>query len=362
MKVLHINAGLEVGGAKTHILSLLSQFPSETAELLVLQEGSVSKDARMIGIKVNVLKQQSRYDLAILKKLAHFITENHFDVVHTHGARANLLVALIKKKIQSTWVVTVHSDPSLDFMDKRLKGYIFSFLNRWSLKKADKLITVTESLKVDLIEKGIPKKKIFVVYNGIIFDWEPITKQAHIVFTITCIARLHPVKAHAFLFESLKTSGIINFHLNIIGDGELREALEKKALSLGFKKQIQFHGQLDKIEIEHILKRTNLTVLASISEGFPLVLLESANQKVPFISTNVGDVARLVPNPSFSWLVPPQNASAFSKALKEAYELWSTNQLVEKGENLFQLASKEYSLKKMYLDTLSVYKNEQSLK
>lgn len=362
MKVLHINAGLEVGGAKTHILSLLSQFPPGTAELLVLEEGSISEETRMNGIKVHVMNQQSRYDLRVLKKLTSFINTNRFDVVHTHGARANLLVALIKNKIQSTWVVTVHSDPALDFMDKGLKGQIFSFLNQWSLKKADKLIIVTERFKEELIKKEIPEEKIVVVYNGIIFDEKFVVRQPNKVFIITCIARLHPVKAHAFLFDSIKISGLINFHLNIIGDGELKKELKKKALALGFKSQIEFHGQLETIEIENILKQTDLTILASISEGFPLVLLESANQKVPFISTNVGDVARLVPNSSFSWLVPPQNASAFSKALKEAYELWSTNQLAEKGENLFQLASKEYSLEKMYIDTLSVYKNEINLK
>lgn len=362
MKVLHVNAGLEEGGAKTHILSLLSQFPIGEVELLVLEEGSISKEARLIDIKVHVLNQQSRYDLTILKRLVKHIKDNHFDIVHTHGARANLLMALIKKKINVPWITTVHSDPVLDFMDKGIKGKVFSYLNIWSLKKADKLIVVTESLKVDLIKRGLSKQTIFVVYNGIIFDKGISKKQQNKAFTITCVARLHPVKAHEFLFESLKYSGLTDFHLNIIGDGELRKKLERKVSELDFEKLVQFHGTLEKRAIENILHQSDLTVLSSLSEGFPLVLLESANQKVPFITTDVGDCAKLVPDSSYGWVIPSQDKGAFSTALLEAHELWRSNKLVEKGKKLHHLASKEYSLREMYFNTLFVYKSKEAIK
>lgn len=355
MKVLHINAGLEEGGAKTHILSLLSQFPQEKVELLVLEEGSVAQEARLIGIKVCIVNQNSRYDLTILSEIINYIKRNQFDIVHSHGARANLLIALIKKKFSSTWIATVHSDPRLDFMDKGLKGRIFSSLNIWSLKKADKLIVVTDNIKKELIKSKVLSEKIFVVYNGIIFDGKPAIKNNHTLFTMTCIARLHPVKGHEFLLESLKSSELNNFRLNIIGEGKLREKLEKKVINLKLEKKVKFFGTLQKKEIEEVLQKTDLTVLTSLSEGFPLVLLESANQKVPFISTDVGDIARLVPNSSYGWLVPVNDQLAFTSALKEAYLLWQSNNLIEKGEKLFELASQEYSLNKIYLDTLDVY-------
>ncbi|WP_414838635.1 glycosyltransferase [Carnobacterium sp. TMP28] len=355
MKILHVNAGQEEGGAKTHILSLLSQFPPDTAELLVLEEGSVAKEARSMGLTLHVLNQRSRYDVTIINRLADFITSNQYDVVHTHGARANLFLALIKNKISSTWVSTIHSDPGLDFMDKGLKGTVFSLLNSWSFKKADQLIAVTEELKKTIIQKGISKERVYVIYNGIAFDNTIAKIHSQTVFTLTCIARLHPIKAHDFLLDSLKASSLSNFHLNIIGDGELRAALEQKVATLGFQDRVQFHGALEKKQIEDILHQTDATVLASLSEGFPLVLLESANQHVPFISTNVGDVAKLVPDPSYGWLVAVQDKTAYAAALKEAFLLWQSNDLAKKGENLFQLASKEYSLNKMYLETLAVY-------
>ncbi|MGB3161840.1 MAG: glycosyltransferase [Carnobacterium sp.] len=362
MKVLHINAGLEEGGAKTHIVSLLSQFPTKGVELLVFEEGFVAQEARLIGIKVHVVNQNSRYDLTIISKVINYIKTNHFDIVHSHGARANLVLALIKKKINSTWVATVHSDPRLDFMDKGLRGKFFSYLNIWSLKKADKLIVVTDDIKKELINSNISSEKIFIVYNGIIFDGKSVNKESNTLFTMTCVARLHPIKGHEFLLESISSSELSDFQLNLIGEGELKEKLRKRVRDLKLEEKVKFYGALQKSEIEKVLQKTDLTVLTSISEGFPLVLLESANQKIPFISTDVGNVARLVPNSSYGWLVPVNDYLAFSAALKEAYNLWQSNKLAEKGENLFQLASKEYSLNKVYLDTLNIYKDKDKFK
>ena len=355
MKVLHVNAGLEEGGAKTHILSLLSQFDVQTAELLVLEDGIVAKEARALGITVHTLGQESRYDLSILKKLVTFINTGHFDVVHTHGARSNLILSLIKRKIKAAWIITVHSDPKLDFVGKGIKGKIFSYLNVRSLKKADGLITVTEDFKKELTDIGISEKNIFVIYNGLVFDGQPTDKKEHSTFTISYIARLTPIKGHEFLFDSLKASSLKNVHVNIIGDGKLRKTLEQKAEELDLSKNIQFHGFLDKSAVEKVLQQTDLSVLASYSEGFPLALLESANQRVPFISTDVGDIAMLVPNETYGWLVHVGDQSAFAKALNEAYNDWHLGKLADKGEKLFQLASREFSQDRFYQETIAVY-------
>lgn len=137
MKVLHINAGLENGGGLTHIINLLTEARDEgdDFELLTLAEGPVAKAARIAGINTHVLGAQSRYDLNSLKKLTQFINAGHYDIVHTHGARANMFVSLIHKKITAIWCVTVHSDPYLDFEGRGIIGKIFTKLNLHALKK-----------------------------------------------------------------------------------------------------------------------------------------------------------------------------------------------------------------------------------
>ena len=124
MKVLHVNAGLENGGGLSHIVNLLTEAKQEGKdfELLTLAEGPVAQTAREQGIETHVLGANSRYDLASLKKLTRFINDGDYDIVHTHGARANLFLSLIHKKIKATWCITVHSDPYLDFAGRGTGG------------------------------------------------------------------------------------------------------------------------------------------------------------------------------------------------------------------------------------------------
>ncbi|MBT2731114.1 glycosyltransferase family 4 protein [Carnobacterium sp. ISL-102] len=356
MKVLHINAGLEDGGGKNHILSLLSQFDPTTAELLVMEDGIIAEEAKKLGIQVHTLKQQSRYDLSILKRLAQFINDHAFDIVHTHGARANFIFSMIRRKVAARWLITVHSDPTFDFMDRGIKGTLFTKLNLASLKKADHLIVVTDSLMQPLLELGIIPKKMTIIYNGLQF--EPNTAKTYAKndrFTLTCIARLHPIKGHDLLLESLHAAHFNDFRLNLVGDGDLKASLEKKAQQLNMQKNVHFLGFLNKPQVEETIAHSDITILASYNEGFPMVLLESANQKVPFIATDVGDIALLVPDESYGWCVPAKSVESLTGALNEAYTAWENNTLALKGERLYQLASKQFSLERFYQQTLALY-------
>ncbi len=172
MKVLHINAGLEKGGGLSHIVNLLTEAKRQNVdfELLTLADGPVAKAAKKAKIKTTILGAQSRYDLSVLKRLTRLINEGNFDIVHTHGARANLFVSMIKKQIKAKWIITVHSDPLKDFEGRGMIGNIFTKLNIMALKKADGIFAITQNFSDLLVEKvGIPKTKICVIYNGIFF-------------------------------------------------------------------------------------------------------------------------------------------------------------------------------------------------
>ena len=116
-----------------------------------------------------------------------------------------------------------------------------------------------------------------------------------------------------------------------------------------------FLGFLNKPQVEETIAHSDITVLASSNEGFPMVLLESANQKVPFIATDVGDIALLVPDKSYGWCVPAESVESLTTALNEAYDEWENHTLESKGERLYQLASNQFSLDRFYKETLSLY-------
>ena len=98
MKVLHLNAGNETGGGMVHILSLLNELKSENIYLGLFEEGIFQQEALKRGIQTVTFTQKNRYDLSIISRVIQFIRNNQIDMIHTHGARANLYGYFIKKR------------------------------------------------------------------------------------------------------------------------------------------------------------------------------------------------------------------------------------------------------------------------
>ena len=118
MKVLHLNAGNETGGGMVHILSLLNELKSENIYLGLFEKGTFQQEALKSGIQTITFTQKNRYDLSVISRVIQFIKNNQIDMIHTHGARANLFGYFLKKRTKVTWVTTVHSDPRNDFLGR----------------------------------------------------------------------------------------------------------------------------------------------------------------------------------------------------------------------------------------------------
>ena len=96
MKVIHLISGGDVGGAKTHVLSLLRGLgQTQTVRLVCFMEGAFSREAREMGIETIVLTSGNFFFL--VKTLKNMIVSEGFDIVHCHGSRANLMGAMLRK-------------------------------------------------------------------------------------------------------------------------------------------------------------------------------------------------------------------------------------------------------------------------
>ncbi|RFU69551.1 glycosyltransferase [Peribacillus saganii] len=354
MKILHVISGGETGGSRKHVNTLLEKFPQEQVCLLVFQEGALSQEARDAGIRVELLKQSSRYDLSVLKRLTNFINTEKFDIVHSHGPRANLFLSFIKAKISAVWVTTIHSDPTLDFMKRGIKGYVFTKLNLSTLNKIDFFFAVSERFKENLMKFGIPSEKIQTIYNGIDFS-EPLEPNQkirqelglkHSDFVMAMVARLHPIKGHDIVLQALKQMDKPDVHLLLVGDGPIRSEIEQMVSNLGLNKQVHFLGF--RKDVNEIYSNSDVALLASQSESFPLALLEAANQKLPVITTDVGGVRQLVSDPHYGWVVEVNNENQYLNAMREAYDLNEKCELASQGELLYKHAVQHFSLENLY--------------
>lgn len=130
-----------------------------------------------------------------------------------------------------------------------------------------------------------------------------------------CVARLVPVKDHETLLVAWRAvlQQLPNATLAIFGGGDLRNVLENKSAELGISARVQFIGEVRPDSLPHAL--LDLSVLASLDEGFPNSLLEAMAQQVPVVSTNVGGVSDLVTDRVNGLLVPKQDAAALGAAM-----------------------------------------------
>lgn len=362
MKVLHVNAGNEYGGGLFHILSLFNGINQIEMDLLVFEEGPVAEMARKEGINVYVIPQKSRYDLTILSKLNSFIHQNQYMVVHTHGPRANLFVSLLKNKIKAHWVMTVHSDPTLDFKERGVKGRLFEKLNLRTLKKPDHLIAVSNEIRNILISNGVYSNRISVVHNGRAFsNAEAVTKPDRGHFSIITVGRLEWVKGHQYLLQALSEVKKTNLFLKICGTGQEEDRLKRLAEELGLSEKVDFLGWIDPEEVSEQIVQSDILVLPSLSESFPLVALEAGEKQVPVIATEVGDVREMIPNPTLGWLVPKENPNAIAEALEKAFIEWEKGLLEQKGERFYRW-SRQFTIERQGLETLKVYQKSLEMK
>lgn len=134
------------------------------------------------------------------------------------------------------------------------------------------------------------------------------------------VGRLAAVKGLPVLFDAFAEArqSLPNLRLTLIGDGTDRPALEALAKSMGTGDTITFAGYQSQAEVAAALSRTDLLVLPSFAEGVPVVLMEAMAAGKPVVATQVGGVGELVESGRTGHLVPPGDAGALAKAIRDS--------------------------------------------
>ncbi|WP_338470677.1 glycosyltransferase [Niallia sp. XMNu-256] len=362
MKILHLNAGNETGGGMVHILALLAN--NENVVLGLFEEELMYHEAVSRGIPVQLFNQKSKFDFSVINKVCSFIDKEGIDIIHTHGARANVYGYVIKRKRPNCkWVTTLHSNPYHDFLKQGISGKIFTKLHVWALKKPDHYFAISSRFKELLCKEGVQQDKITTIFNGIDFSNKEVEllsrnelKLDSDDFVIIMVARLTPVKGHMIAIKALHK--IIAKHphvkLLLVGDGFLEDQLKQLTKSLKLENHVLFLGFRD--DVPSILKLADLEILTSYSESFPLVLLEAAREKKTVITTDVGGVQDLIPSKDYGWIVPVEDINALVLSLDEAIRLKENGGLERKGEMLYERASRLFTLDTFQRSIFDTYK------
>ena len=125
---------------------------------------------------------------------------------------------------------------------------------------------------------------------------------------VTTVGRLTAIKEQRLFLEVAQR--VARLHAStvflIVGDGELREALEAAAVSLGIADRVRFLGW--RRDLETVYGATDIFLLTSRNEGTPVALIESLAAGCVGVSTDVGGVADVMPTSDVGLMAPPGDA------------------------------------------------------
>lgn len=364
MKVVHLIGGGDVGGAKTHVLYLLKELGRHIdVKLISLRPGSFADDAKKMGIDVEVVK--SGNIISDISKVAGIIGKGNFDIIHSHGAKANMFSFAARRKTGLPTVTTVHSDYRLDYMHSLPKRLTIGFLNTIALRFMGNYIAVSDNFRKMLTARNFKPEDIFILYNGMdfsetpeIYSKENLIKKYKLDIKSTDIivgiaARLYPVKSIDTIVKAaaLVKKGNANVKFLIGGDGEDRKKLLELTENLGLKDTVFFLGWLD--DPKELMSNVDISILTSISESFPYSILEGARFKKATISSNVGGIPDLITDSENGLLFQPGDYHRLSELILELS--FDHDKRLIMGEKIYEKAYANFSTEAMCKTQLDIY-------
>jgi glycosyltransferase involved in cell wall biosynthesis len=109
----------------------------------------------------------------------------------------------------------------------------------------------------------------------------------------------------------------------------LESSLKQLAPAVGIERNIIWAGRKPHAEIPIWMSAANFLILPSLSEGYPMVVLESLACGTPVIASRVGGIPEILVSDDFGTMVQPRDSEALTQAILNAIDKkWDSAKLV----------------------------------
>jgi glycosyltransferase involved in cell wall biosynthesis len=255
-----------------------------------------------------------------------------------------LKAALVARRIDAMWIRHVHAHwathPTLAAWAVRAltgTGYSFTthahdlYVDRAMLREkaeaARFVVTISEFNRALLAKEcgAEVAGKVHVVRCGVDVDaFAPAPRRRPELPTFVCVASLREYKGHAVLLDAVRLlrARLAAFRVILVGDGELRGALEARVAREGLGDVVELRGALPHQEIPSVLAGATAMVLPSVTsrdgqmEGIPVALMEAMAAGVPVVATRLSGIPELVRDEESGLLAPERDPAALAVAME----------------------------------------------
>jgi glycosyltransferase involved in cell wall biosynthesis len=279
-----------------------------------------------LGVKVDLIEERFRFDNRIIEELKKVAERVKPDIIQTHNVKSHFVMRQSKLWREIPWIAFHHGYTTTDW---KMRAY--NQLDRWSLRKAHRVVTMNKIFANQLARAGARVEGMRILHNAIdvegvlkVSDEEARKLKERLGLgeeerVIIAIGRLSLEKGQVDLIRAFakltQRKANPQVKLVIVGEGPERERLEAEVNSLQIKENVRFAGQVSDVKPFYAI--ADLMVLPSHSEGSPNVLLEAMAAQVPVVATSVGGVPEIARHKESALLVEARDVEALTQAISQ---------------------------------------------
>ena len=341
-RVLYLSHAFAVGGAEEMVLNLVRHLPSsyKPAVACIHEAGPIGLEIERTGVpfKVLGLKPGLLRPFDVLR-LQDFLHQCQPDIVHTFlltGSLYGRFAAMMAR-------VPVVIGTEVNVYQR--KRPLHALAERWLMRGTDAVVASAESVREFYIKQvDADPAKVEVIYNAV--DWSQlettISREAMRMAMgvpvdaplLGIIARLTEQKGHRVLLDALaQMPDLSQAHLVIVGDGPLRDELQRQAAGLGLADRVRFLGA--RRDLGNILAAIDVFVMPSFWEGLPLAMVLAMGAGLPVVATRVAGIPEVVQDGVNGLLVTPGESGELGAALSRVVNDDTTRVLLGQAARAF---------------------------
>lgn len=374
VKILHVTS-TTTGGSAFSLLLLLKYLDRKVFDISIAMppDGPFYCDIVKTQVQVyplTISRQPFHYcNIRGFRQLRKILQKGMFDIVHTHTSVGGFLGRIAAKSVGIPCVIwTIHgwafNYSHSTFVQRRFFKTIEKFLDRFT----DHYVAVSRNmLEVGIQARVTISEKVSVIYHGIETDENEIRvhhnnlrKELGIGEDIPLVGNIGRIEPQKAVDDFLRAARIIkdaipNVNFLVVGDGPLRNDMEKLSMQLGIKDVVLFTGW--KKNVKEYMDIIDVVCIPSLWEALPFLLLEAMYTKKPVVATHVGGIPEVVDDGKTGILVPPSRPEVMANAIITLIENKRiAKEMGEAGkrrvQQLFSVEQMITHYEKLYLDLL----------
>jgi len=307
---------------------------------------------------------KSALSLTVFYSILPFLDKRleDYDVVHCHFGPVGAMAALLKETgvLSGRLVTTIHGYDITSYVKGKGRG-VYDHL----FKVGDLFMPISERWSKELLRLGCPEEKILVHHMGVDLDkftFIPRGTSDDQAINILTIARLVEKKGVEYGVRAVAKalSSYPDIHYTIIGDGPLRDTIQKLISDLKVEDMVELVGWKSQDEIVVSMREVDILLAPSVTsvdgdqEGIPVVLMEALAQGLPVLSTLHSGIPELIQDGESGYLVPERDGDALSDKLLML--LSERNRWRDMGMAGRECIEKEFNLHNLNNSLVDIYK------